>query len=197
MPPPPAQMTMIRRSTSKEIVRAFEDLDRCRRGHDPPPMRAIQRDGPSTLARELSRRRLIVDRADRLGWMFECGVVPINADRSQQGSDDAPTEPVLQLLLDHVADHALRLGAQHVEREGTGTGVCRLQGEQAHLRPVAMGDDELVTLGDQNSQRLRRAAHIGALRHCVHRLTALEEGVAAKSCHDPHVSPRSSRRASP
>lgn len=44
----------------------IRDLDRCQRRHDPPPVRAMQCDRPSALARALSRRRLIVNRADRL-----------------------------------------------------------------------------------------------------------------------------------
>ena len=54
-------------------------------------------------------------------------------------------QQVAQLLLDEVADHALRLGTQHVERVGLDLLVAAaLQRQQAHLGAVAVRDDQLV-----------------------------------------------------
>lgn len=53
-----------------------------------------------------------------------------------------------QLLLDDVADHPLRLRAEYVERVGRDVLVREiLQREKSHLRPVAVGDDDLVLAG--------------------------------------------------
>ena len=52
---------------------------------------------------------------------------------------------VVELHLEHVADLADRLGAQDVERVwlGAGVGVAH-QSRQSHLRPGAVGDDQLM-----------------------------------------------------
>ena len=103
-------------------------------------------------------------------------------------------QEVAQLLLDHVADHALGLGAEDVERIGLDLLVRgALEGEQADLRAVAVRDDQLVLVGDRG-QLLGRDAHVRALLLGGHRLAALEQRVAAQRDDDAHRRGRLSRR---
>src|SRR4029079_19173469 len=59
------------------------------------------------------------------------------------------------------------------------------EGEEAHLRSVAVGNDELM-LAPERRQRLRRDPHV--LPHILrgHRLTAAQQGVAAQGYQDSH-----------
>jgi hypothetical protein len=58
-----------------------------------------------------------IDRPDGLGRVAECRVVRIDLDHRQYGGERfLEGEPITQLLLDEVSDHALGLCAQHVER---------------------------------------------------------------------------------
>ena len=68
------------------------------------------------------------------------GIGGIDLDHRQQGRErPLERQEVAELLLDHVADHALGLGAQHVERIGLDLVVSgALQGQQTDLRPVAV-----------------------------------------------------------
>ncbi len=75
-----------------------------------------------------------------------------------------------ELLLDDVADHALRLGAEDVERVGLDVLVGRsLERQEPDLRPVAVRHDELVVRRDPG-QRLRRDPDVGPLVLGGHRL---------------------------
>ena len=95
-------------------------------------------------------------------------------------------EQVADLLLDEVADHALGLGAEHVERIGLDVLVGgALQREQADLRAVAVRDDELVVAGDPR-ESARGDPDVRALVAGGHRLAPLEQGVAAESDDDAH-----------
>ena len=95
---------------------------------------------------------------------------------------------VAQLLFDEVADHALRLRAEDVERVGWHHVVGgALERQEADLGPVAVGDDELVLDGD-GSQRLTGDAHVLALVVARHGFAAAQQRVAAKGDDDPHVS---------
>ena len=60
-----------------------------------------------------------------------------------------PPSALTQLLVEQVADLALALGAEHVERVGRDRVVgVALQREQPDLRAVAVGDDHLVLGGE-------------------------------------------------
>ena len=97
-------------------------------------------------------------------------------------------QQVADLLLDEVADHALGLGAEDVERIGLDVLVGRaLQGEQADLRTVAVGDDELVLARDPG-EGLGRDPDVGPLMPGGHRLAPLQQGVAAEGDDDTHRS---------
>ena len=87
---------------------------------------------------------------------------------------------VAQFLLDHVADHALGLGAEHVERERLDPGHGRrLQSQQAYLGPVAVSDDQAVVAG-QGRQGAGGHPDVLPLVLRGERLPPLEKGVAAE-----------------
>ena len=97
---------------------------------------------------------------------------------------------VAELLLDDVADHPVRLGAEDVERiDGHVRVRGALEGEETDLRAVPVRDDELVL------ERERRESLAG--RPCVRplvlrreRLTAAQERIATECDDDAHVSSR-------
>ena len=91
-----------------------------------------------------------------------------------------------KLLLNHVADHADRLGADHVERIHRHflVGVV-LQRQQADLRAIAVRNHEFVAfIGLGNL--LAGDADVGALIFAAHRFAALEKGIAAESNNKTH-----------
>ena len=177
----------------------LEDPFGHRRRHHPSPLVAVLLEGPAFLLGQTVGVRFVVNGADELGRVLERRIAGIDLDHGQQGRErPLEREQVAQLLLDHVADHALGLGPEHVERVGLDLGVGGLlQRQQPHLRPIAMADDELMLLGDRG-QRLARDAHVLALVLGSHRLPAPEERVAAEGGDDQHrPSPQAWRRGSP
>ena len=79
----------------------------------------------------------------------------------------------LRGLLEEVADHPLALRTEHVER-GRG-----LQGEQADLGPVAVGDDQLV-VAVQLSEAAGGVRDVTPLHVGVSGLAAPQQRVAAE-----------------
>jgi hypothetical protein len=75
-------------------------------------------------------------------------------------------------LRDHVSDHSFAFRAQNIKWDGI-LARCSLEGEQADLRPVPMGDDKLVVTGER-CQRLDRFPDIPSLSFCRKRLTSLQ-----------------------
>ncbi len=101
---------------------------------------------------------------------------------------------VAQLLLDHVTDHPFGFGAENVQRVRLDSRERgRLEGEQPHLRSVAVSDDEAV-VARQRGQRPGRHLDVRALVLFGERLPPLEQGVAPQRHHDPHFSDRLTRR---
>ena len=93
---------------------------------------------------------------------------------------------VSELLLDQVADHALGLGAEQVERVRLDLLVGRaLEGEQADLRPVAVRDHELV-LERERGERLAGSPRVRALVLGRERLASPEQRVPAECDDDAH-----------
>ena len=119
-----------------------------------------------------SRRR--IDRADRLARIGERRVVGVDLDhREQRGQRALERQPIAELLLDQVADHALGLGAEHVERIHRDRLVrAALEREKPDLRTVAVRDHELVRQRDR-SEVLARDRHVRPLVLDRHRLTAV------------------------
>ena len=87
---------------------------------------------------------------------WKAGIVRVDLDHGEEGGDRLlEGQDVAELLLDHVADRALGLGAEHVERRVLAGVGDLLQRKQPDLRAVAVGDDDLV-LGAKRRQRLAR-----------------------------------------
>ena len=84
---------------------------------------------------------------------------------------------VAQRELEHVADLALGLGAENIERvrRRVGVGVAH-QRQQPHLGPVAMGDDQLVARPP--GRAARRGAGRAGLVFGLERFTATQQGIA-------------------
>jgi hypothetical protein len=93
-------------------------------------------------------------------WLAYAG--PIGLDLRQDRDHLAPGRRVAEFLREHVADHAVGLRTEDVERR---RGLSRggLEGEQSDLRPVAVRDDQLVSAGELR-QRAGRDTRVGALR---------------------------------
>ena len=146
MPPPPVQITTAPCSSSQRIGRIskirFGSGEATTRRHLSPSGLI----GPALLGGQLVGLGLVVDRADELGRVLERGIVRVDLDHRQERRErPLDRQQVAQLLLDHVADHPLGLGAEDVERvrlDGRVRGA--LEGQQPDLRAVAVGDDELV-----------------------------------------------------
>ena len=93
---------------------------------------------------------------------------------------------MVELLLEEVPDHPLRLGAQHVERVGRlAGGRIRLEGEQPDLRAVSVGDDDLV-LASELGDRAHGDRDVAPLRRGVGALAPAKQGVASEGCDDAH-----------
>ena len=198
MPPPPAQVTTVSCSSSHSIgstpkIPLGAGEGTTRRTWSPSGLKAQ----PLSAARAVGLGRG-VDRADGLGRVAERGVVLVDLDHGQQGGDPLVRwEQVAELLLDQVADHALGLRAEDVQRVGVDLLVRRsLEREQTDLRAVAVRDDQLV-VGRQRGERPACGSHVHTLVLCGQRLTPAEEGVAAQRDDDPHLSRPASRRALP
>ena len=126
---------------------------------------------------------------DELGRVGERRVVRVDRDHGE----DRHHRPVRgehapQLLLNEVADHALRSRVQDVQRVRFGSSVgLGLQGQQAHLGSVAVHDDEAVLRG-QRGYRLRRDPDVAPLYGGGHRVRPPQQCVPAQCDHDPHSS---------
>ncbi|GAA3244849.1 hypothetical protein GCM10020256_71000 [Streptomyces thermocoprophilus] len=98
----------------------------------------------------------------------------------EDGGDTAAGQRVAQGAHQQGADHALGLGAEQVE----GAGGC-LGGEPAQLGFVAVGDDEVVLMGERGD----RGGHpddVGPFQGGVGVPAAVQQGVAAQGDHDAH-----------
>ena len=201
MPPPPAQMTTVPFSRSHFTGR----ISKIRFGRGDGTTR--RKPSPSGLkiqpfsAAIRSASSFAVDRTDRLRRVPEGRVRRVDlGHREDRGEGALEREEVPHLLLDDVADHPLGLRAEDVERVRLDARVGRLlEGEEPHLRAVAVRDDDLVVVGDRR-ERLAGPLHVGPLVLGRHRLSALQEGVPAQGDDDAHrASPsrRASRRGRP
>ena len=150
---------------------------------------AVGLERPALLGRQRVCLRLVVDGSDRLRRIGEGRVGRVDLDlRQERGEPLVLRQLVAQLLLEHVADHPLRLGVQDVERIGLDLLVGRsLERQQPDLRSVAVRDHELVLERDRR-QRLAGDARVRALVLGGQGLPALEQRVAAERDDDAHGS---------
>jgi hypothetical protein len=156
-------------------------------GHDAAPVLAVRGDRPLVLLGEALGGLLVVDRPDELRRVIERRVRHRHQRLVDQCGDLPPGQGVLQGLQQPVPDHALGLRAQHVKRIGHAQRRIggALQRQQPDLRPVAVGEHDLVGVRERR-ERLHRALGVGLLRRRVGPFAALQQGVAAERDHDPH-----------
>ena len=169
----------------------LEDPQRLRRRHDAAQVAAVGPEHPTALGHELVGLRRGVERADRLRRVAERGIGGIDLDHREQRRERLlGRQPVAELLLDQVADHPLRLRAQHVERRVRHLFVSRLlEREQADLRAVPVRDHEVVVLGD-GREPIARDADVRTLVLDRHGLAAPKQRVASERDDDSHLLPR-------
>ena len=166
----------------------FEDPFWRRRGDHPSPPVAVRFHCPAAFSAEGVCLGFGIDRADRFGRVEERRVFCIDLDLGQQGGEFLVlAEQVVEFLLQDIADHAASFGAKHIEGKAA-FGVIRggLQGKQADLWPVAMGNDDLMPCGDDVGDGFSGASDIIALVVGRHRLAAAQKRVAAQGDQDPH-----------
>ena len=119
---------------------------------------------------------------------WKAGSCDVDLDHGEhRGQGLVEGQQVSQLLLDEVADHALRLRPKDVQRIDRHLGVGGiLERQQADLRPVAVGDDQLVL--PRNGGQLRAGdPDVLALVLAGHGFTPAEQGIAAKGDDDSHA----------
>ena len=118
-------------------------------------MVAVGGDRPASLFGQSGGGCFVVDRAYWFGRSVERGVVGVDDHLGEERPDRPGSQMVAERLLDQVTDHALAFGAKHIEWKRLCPWDCLgLEGEQAHLRPVPVGDYESVLIlerGDRGS----------------------------------------------
>ena len=107
---------------------------------------AIHRDRPAALlSRGPSPRWPSYDGPDGLGRPLESRIERVDNGLRDERRDRTPPSDVPELAFEEVADHALGLGAEHVERIGAHVAErLALEREQPDLRTVAVRDHQLV-----------------------------------------------------
>ena len=127
------------------------------RATPPPCATRARRAGPASPAARARRwaSSSAIDRPDELGRVGERRVVGRHLRLADQAHHLRLRKGVLERLQEEVADHPLGLGTEDVEGIGgreVGVGGA-LVGEQAHLRPVPVGDDQVVVAGKRCQRR--------------------------------------------
>jgi hypothetical protein len=89
-----------------------------------------------------------------------------------------PGKCILEGLEEEVADHALCLGHQGIEgvRMGKVRIASALKGQQAHLRAIAVRDDEVMVKGERG-ERFDRRDHVLLLHFGERSLSSLQERI--------------------
>jgi hypothetical protein len=128
-----------------------------------------------------------IDGPDEFGWIGKCGVSRINLDHGENSRRrNLSREMVSQFLLNHVADHTLGLGIQHVQGIGFDCRIAgSLESKQADLRPVPVRENELM-IGCQGCQCPGCCTDILPLYICRHRLPPFQQGVSTQGDDNSH-----------
>jgi hypothetical protein len=142
--------------------RQLHQLERLGGRNDPAPRGAITAYRPAALGRQVPRLRFLVDRADELDGIGEGGIVRVDPGLAHQASGRLAGHRAAQRPDQPVPDHPLGLRAERVQPvRAAQRGVTRaLQGQQADLRPVAVGHDEVVGPAERR-ERVHRLMFCG------------------------------------
>ena len=163
---------------------AFDDALGQRGRHHAAEELAVGLDAPLLLGRQGAGFGFLIDGADKLGRIGEGRILGVDLHLGQQRGDVAARHQVFQLLDQHVADHALGLGAQHIQGIGGDLGVgAVLQGQQADLRAVAVHQHHVVLLGDPGDG-LGGGGYVLALDVGFKGLATTEQGIATQGDDD-------------
>lgn len=151
-------------------------------GGDAAPAGGVRGDVPAEFACERLGRRRGVHLADEIRGPVEGGIVGPHEGVGGEGGDTTARERVVKRTGQQRADHALGLGTQQVQGVGSAEGgVGRaLHGEQADLRAVAVGDDQLVFLRE-GRQGGGDPVDVGLLDSGVRAFAAVQQGVAKQA----------------
>ena len=150
----------------------LHDAHGARRGNEPPVASAGVLDHHPAVAGAVALGFISrVAAADRLGRVLEGGVREIDDGLGQHARDAVGHAPAPQLaderVADDVADAAYGVGDAHVEREPRGElRVARHLGaaeDEAHLGPVAVGQDDAPAVGHERADVGRRVARVHEL----------------------------------
>src|SRR5581483_856597 len=173
----------------------LDDPERLGRRDDAAEAVAVPCDRPAPLVREPTRFALLVHRPDRLRRRGEARIQCRDEHARRDRHDLAFRQFVLQRVGEEVADHALRLGNEHVERVRSDVAVgLAFEREQSDLRAVAVRDHELV-VGCGRGERGGGGEDVAPLDLRLRRLAAAKQRVAAE-CDDDALPHRSIPRVS-
>ena len=161
---------------------------------DSTPSPCVPCHGEAALVAKPKGGGLVIHRANRLGRHAERRVIAAHDGLRQEGRHRAAGCLAPQLLLEQVADHALTLGAEHVERVRPRRLVSfGLEQQHPYLRAVPVGQNNRMSVVEQRCQRSHRALDVPALNLSRDRLASPSECVASQSDNDrAHLSPSQS-----
>ena len=134
---------------------------------------------------------------DELCRLGEGRIGRVDLDLGDEAQDRSGHTRVAERLREPVADHALGLRAQHVERVRVRQRPVVGAFERKHpdLGSVAVTDEQIVVLGERR-EGVRGRPDVAELDAGVGLFVAFEERVAAERDDDAHVS-RPARRQGP
>jgi adenylosuccinate lyase len=177
----------------------FEPADRLGRWHHPTPT-AAGSIVPHLPAHPLTKEPCLGFRivsSDRFRRMSEGRISLGDESPRDECQDDARRPGRLQrrgqLLLDQIADLALRFGAENVHRSPRklSFGDLVLSEQDADLRAVPMGDDKIMPIDGERGEDLRRGPHLLGRFVPGSPAAGPGQGVAAQRNQDPaHRPPR-------
>jgi hypothetical protein len=142
------------------------------RGDEPPVAAARILDHHPPVAGPVLRGFLgRVAAADRLRGVLEGGVFEVHDGLGQDARDSvghaAASQLAHQRVADDVADAALGVGDAHVEREPWSefrvARHLRAAEDEAHLRAIAVGQDDAPAVGDERTDVHRRVSRVHEL----------------------------------
>ena len=137
---------------------------------------------------DLFRSFLVVESADGLGGVLEGRVVLVHQNLCHNGGNflfhstlgQLVADGVLQMVADVALAHSAALRERHIGLDGLGLGSGgHTKVDHAHLGAVAVGNDDLVALGDQVNNGLCRLGDESELF-----IRGIAQSVAAESDYD-------------